>query len=178
MFTMSAASTAVTNVPRRGCTATRFSSASRLTASRSGVRPISISRISSSSRRTVPGPSRRVTMRSRRSTYARSATRAGGLVGSAARGVLQRLREERRDVHHAEVVAALADAVVEHDGTERAGDGQRVGARLGRLPRALLVDLAAALLHPHVGAAGAAAERALAASLHLDRLAHRGHQLA
>ena len=41
MWTMSDASTAVTNVPRRGCTATRFSSASRLTASRSGVRPIS-----------------------------------------------------------------------------------------------------------------------------------------
>ena len=42
-------------MPRRGCTATRFSSASRLTASRSGVRPISSSRISSSSRSIVPG---------------------------------------------------------------------------------------------------------------------------
>ena len=62
---MSAASTLVTYVPMRGWTATRFSSASRLTASRSGVRPISSSRISSSSRSTVPGASRSVTMRSR-----------------------------------------------------------------------------------------------------------------
>ena len=64
---MSAASTLVTNVPLRGCTATRFSSASRLTASRSGVRPIPSSRISSSSRRSVPGGSRSVTMRERSS---------------------------------------------------------------------------------------------------------------
>ena len=55
MWTMSDASTGETNVPRRGCTATRFSSASRLTASRNGVRPTSSSRISASSRSTVPG---------------------------------------------------------------------------------------------------------------------------
>ena len=70
---MSAASTLVTNVPLRGWTATRFSSASRLTASRSGVRPIPSSLISSSSRSSVPGGRRSVTMRSRISSYARSA---------------------------------------------------------------------------------------------------------
>jgi hypothetical protein len=68
MFWMSAASTAVTNVPRRGCTSTRFSSASRFTASRSGVRPMPISPISSSSRRTVPGGSPNVTILSRSSS--------------------------------------------------------------------------------------------------------------
>jgi hypothetical protein len=53
-----------------------------LTASRNGVRPIVISRISSSSRRTVPGASRSVTIRSRSSTYARSATSPGDGVPS------------------------------------------------------------------------------------------------
>ena len=51
-------------------------------------------------------------------------------------------------------------------------------ARLGRLAHALLVDRAASLLHPHVRAARAAAERALAASLHLHRLANRGDELS
>ena len=74
MLTMSAASTADTNVPRRGWTSTRFSSASRLTASRSGVRPMPSSPISASSRRTVPGGRWSVTIRSRSSVYARSAT--------------------------------------------------------------------------------------------------------
>src|SRR5918996_4244767 len=185
MFTMSEASTAVTKVPRRGWTATRFSSASRFTASRRGVRPIAISRISSSSRSTVPGARRSVTMRSRSSTYARSATSfvagassGGSVVGSAAIGLLHRLGEQGGHVHDAHVVSALPHAVVEHDRTERTGDRERVGPGLRRLAGPLLVDLAGALLHPHVGAAGAAAEGALAAALHLDRLAHRGHQIA
>ena len=87
MFTMSADSTSETKVPRRGCTDTRFSSASRLTASRSGVRPIASSRISSSSRITLPGASRRVTMRSRSSVYARSATNL--LEGAPSVGALE-----------------------------------------------------------------------------------------
>src|SRR5918996_3586255 len=185
MFTMSEASTAVTKVPRRGCTATRFSSARRFTASRRGVRPIAISRISSSSRSTVPGARRSVTMRSRSSTYARSATSfvagassGGSVVGSAAIGLLHRLGEQGGHVHDAHVVSALPHAVVEHDRTERTGDRERVGPGLRRLAGPLLVDLAGALLHPHVGAAGAAAEGALAAALHLDRLPDRGHQIA
>ena len=74
--------------------------------------------------------------------------------------------------------AVRLHAVVQHHRAERAGHRERLGAGLGRLARALLVDQAAALLHPHVRAARAAAERALAAALHLDRLTHRGHQLA
>ena len=47
-----------------------------------------------------------------------------------------------------------------------------VSAGFGGLAHALLVDRAGALLHPHVGAAGAAAEGPLLAALHLDRRAH------
>ena len=61
------------NVPRRGNTVTRFSSARRLIASRTGVRPISSSRPSASSLIGAPGAMRRVTMRSRSAAYARSA---------------------------------------------------------------------------------------------------------
>ena len=68
MYTMSEASTAVTYVPLRGWTATRFSSASRLTASRSGVRPRPRSRMSSSSRSAARGGRRSVTIRSRIAT--------------------------------------------------------------------------------------------------------------
>ena len=56
------------NVPRRGNTATRFSSASRRIASRTGVRPMSSSRPSASSLMGAPGGIRSVTMRSRSST--------------------------------------------------------------------------------------------------------------
>ena len=45
------------------------------------------------------------------------------------------------------------------------------------LVRALEVDRRTGLLHPHVRAAGAAAERLLAAALHLDRLADHIEQL-
>src|SRR5215204_1716584 len=212
MFWMSAASTAETNVPRRGCTSTRFSSASRLTASRSGVRPMPSSPISASSRRTVPGGRWRVTIRSRNSVYARSATSrvavasgTGVVEGSTAiafapgsyaldlpdisgarrptRGPpahagLERLGKQRRNVHDAQPVAAGAHAVVEHHSAERTGHRQRLGAGLGGLAGALLVDKAAALLHPHVRTAGAAAEGALLAALHLDRRSDRFDDLA
>ena len=55
MWTMSVASMSVTYVPERGRTSTRPSSARRLTASRSGVRPSVRLRMSSSSRSAVPG---------------------------------------------------------------------------------------------------------------------------
>src|SRR5204862_7617003 len=73
---------------------------------------------------------------------------------------LDRLVKQRGQVDHLHLRAGVAHAVVEHDGTERAGDGKGVGAGLGRLSDALLVDgPAAALLHPHARAARAAAER-------------------
>ena len=54
-------------VPRRGNTVTRFSSASRLIASRTGVRPIPSSPPRTSSSMGAPGGMRSVTIRSRRS---------------------------------------------------------------------------------------------------------------
>src|ERR1700733_4543433 len=63
------------NVPRRGNTLTRFSSARRLIASRTGVRPISSSRPIRSSSIGAPGAMRSVTSRSRSSWYARSASK-------------------------------------------------------------------------------------------------------
>ena len=57
------------------------------------------------------------------------------------------------------------------DQAERARRGDRLGAGLERLARSLGVDARAALLlHPHPAAAGAAAERLLAALLHLAQL--------
>ena len=56
------------NVPRRGNTVTRFSSARRLTASRTGVRPIASSSPSASSSIGAPGGIRSVMIRSRSST--------------------------------------------------------------------------------------------------------------
>ena len=77
------------NVPRRGKTDTRFSSARRLIASRTGVRPICSSRPSESSLIGAPGGIARVTMRSRNSSYARSASSSppagGGLVTEPSR---------------------------------------------------------------------------------------------
>jgi len=75
-------------------------------------------------------------------------------------------------VHDPELVAAGLHAVVQHHRAERAGHRERLGAGFGGLAHALLVDRAGALLHPHVGAAGAAAEGPLLAALHLDRRAH------
>ena len=91
---------------------------------------------------------------------------------------LDRLGEQRRQVDHAHVAPTAAHAVVEHHRAERAGDGQRLGAGLGRLAHPLLVDRRAVLLHPHVRAAGAAAERLLLPPLHLDRRADGRGQLA
>ena len=53
---------------------------------------------------------------------------------------------------------------------ERAGDAHRIGRGLQELVRAQVVDaFAAALLHPHVSAPGAAAKAALPSPLHLDQ---------
>src|SRR5829696_6334026 len=98
----------------------------------------------------------------RRGRPARGAAGLGGFAG------LQRLGEQRRDVRHAQVVAAGAHAVIEHHRAERARHGERLSTGLGRLARALLVDQPGALLHPHVSAAGAAAEGALLPAFHLD----------
>ena len=60
--------------------------------------------------------------------------------GAATPRLVDGLGEQRREVDHAHVAAAAAHAVVEHHGAERARDGQRLGAGLGRLAHALLVD--------------------------------------
>ena len=62
------------NVPRRGKTLTRFSSARRLIASRTGVRPISSAWPSASSLIGAPGGIASVTIWSRSAVYARSAS--------------------------------------------------------------------------------------------------------
>src|SRR3990172_4149968 len=80
---------------------------------------------------------------------------------------VERLGEQRGNVDDAQLAPRRADAVVEHHGAEGARHRERLGARLGGLAHALLVDRAAGLLHPHVRAAGAAAECLLAAPLHL-----------
>ena len=62
-------------------------------------------------------------------------------------------------------------AVVEHDVAERAGGGDAGGARRQGLLGPLVVDLdARRLLHPHAGAAGAAAHALGAVAGHLDDL--------
>src|SRR5690242_12977753 len=100
--------------------------------------------------------------RSANASMLRTLPRGGGPTAG-----LERLDEQGRDVDHPQLLPARADAVVEHHRAERAGDGQRLRPGLCRLAHALLVDRRAALLHPHMGAARAAAERALAALLHL-----------
>src|SRR5947209_2145762 len=97
----------------------------------------------------------------------------------SAGGYHHHLVEQRREVEHLQLRARLAHAVVEHDRAERAGDRQRLGARLRGLAHALLVDRPPSLLlHPHPRPARAAAERALAPPAHLDRAADRRHELA
>ena len=95
-------------------------------------------------------------------TRARAELNAAVAGGSAA--VVDRLGQQRRHVDHPQLLAGALHAVVEHHRAERAGDGERAGAGRGGLADALDVDRLGALLHPHVGAAGAAAERLLAAS--------------
>jgi hypothetical protein len=97
---------------------------------------------------------------------------------------LECLRKERRHVCDTQLGARLPHAVVEHHGAERARDSDRLSARCCGFARAFLVDLRAALLHPHVRAARTAAERALAAARHLERppdpadgLARRGENV-
>ena len=93
-------------------------------------------------------------------------------------GPLEGLDEQRRHIGDAQLRARLPHAVVEHHRAEGARDRKRLGAGRRRLADARLVDLRAALLHPHVRAARAAAERPLAAAGHLERPADRGDELA
>ena len=69
------------------------------------------------------------------------------------------------------------DAVADHGGAERAADRDRVRAGGDGLLDPLDVDaLADPLFHPHAGAAGAAAEGALAVAGHLGQLRRRPAQ--
>ena len=77
--------------------------------------------------------------------------------------------------------ARVGQAVLQHRHAERAAGRDGVGAGLEGLPRPLGVDpRPARLLHPHPAAAGAAAERVLAAPLHLPQLeaGHRAEDVA
>src|SRR5690606_39290476 len=66
------------------------------------------------------------------------------------------------------VVLLAVHGVREHDEAERAGGGHDVRVEGEGLVDALVVDaLADPLLHPHPGAAGAAAEAALLVAVHL-----------
>src|SRR4029450_10464961 len=88
--------------------------------------------------------------------------------------------EHLGDVQHPDALAAalrlaLLDGVVEHDHAVGAGRPDQVGPGGQGLVGALQVDpFADPLLHPHAGPAGAAAEAALPAAVHLDR-ADPGH---
>src|SRR6185437_11448315 len=101
--------------------------------------------------------------------------------------------EELGDVDDLDVLPGLAvgllgvDGVAEHDVAVGAGGGDDVGAGAEGLGGAGVVDPGAGpLLEPHAGAAGPAAEAAVAAALHLlraragqraDELAGRGEHL-
>ena len=89
--------------------------------------------------------------RDRRGVQPRLSAQAPGSTASASSVATSATRMSRPLLRH---------AVVEHHGAERARDRERVGAGGGRLAHALLVDRPRVLLHPHVRAAGAAAERA------------------
>src|ERR1700733_6544847 len=88
-----------------------------------------------------------------------------------------RLVEQRRDVRHPQLRTDALDTIVEHHGAERTRNRECLRAGAGRLAATVLVYRLGALLHPHVRAAGAAAERLLPVALHLDRLADRRHEL-
>ena len=76
----------------------------------------------------------------------------------------------RRDALAVPLGLALPDGVVEHDHAVGAGRPDHVGAGGQGLVGAFQVDpLADPLLHPHAGPAGAAAEAALPAAVHLHR---------
>jgi hypothetical protein len=63
------------------------------------------------------------------------------------------------------------EAVLEHLDAERAGDRDGAGAGLHDLLGPVPGDPRRLLIEPHLAAAGAAAERALAAAGHLDEAA-------
>ena len=107
--------------------------------------------------------------------------RCRAVLGRRGGRLLDRADEQLRHVDDLQRLLRLARAllrghrVAEHDQAVRAArrDGVRIGAE--RLVDPLGVDpLADPLLHPHPRAAGAAAEAALLAAVHLLRLARRG----
>src|SRR5579872_3100333 len=115
-------------VPRRGKTVTRFSSASRLIASRNGVRPSPSSRPSASSLIGAPGGMRSVTMRSRSAAYACSAS--GSPLPRLSRAVL--------------IVSRLSPTMPRSDPEGRLiYENPRSVAQLGAPPRDELLELAA-----------------------------------
>ena len=108
---------------------------------------------------------------------ARSAEAGGAAGGHLA---LDRGEQHLRDVEDLDLLAGLAlvdrggQPVGEHHPAERAADRDLVGAGGDRLGGAVDVDpLAEVLLHPHPGAAGAAAEGALGVARHLDERRRR-----
>src|SRR3954465_11708943 len=87
-----------------------------------------------------------------------------------------RLRDHLGDVEHLDALfrAAVADAVADHDGAERAGGGDGLGVGGQQLVDAVVVHARAdLLLHPHAAAAGAAAEAVLLRPFGLDAVAGR-----
>src|SRR4051812_20659645 len=127
--------------------------------------------------RAVGGEVRSVVLRGRR-TGARGVVRRVADLG-AGRGALcaDRCEGAQQDLAHVQdldVVLRLAvlllgvQRVAQHRDAERAGGGDDVGVELERLLGALGVNpLADLLLHPHARAAGAAAEAAVLAAVHL-----------
>src|SRR5829696_3598629 len=128
----------------------------------------------------------RSTVSALRAVLRRRRAGAGGVVGDVADlgagvGPLRADRgegaqQDLADVEDLHVVLRLAvlllrvQRVAEHRDAERARGGDDVGIQLERLIGALGVDpLADLLLHPHARAAGAAAEAAVLAAVHLLR---------
>src|SRR5207237_1627504 len=98
------------------------------------------------------------------------ARRLSVYIGGRGLGPLDGVEEMHGDVLHDDVVAAVfLHTVVDHDVAVRTRDGDAFGAGVQQLARTRGVDLGAdLLLHPHSGAAGAAAHARGAAARGLD----------
>ena len=113
----------------------------------------------------------------------RATARGRGRRGRRARArrslrISHRLGEQRRHVDDAQLLPVArtpSSSITVQNGQATASVSAPVSAA-SRTRSSLIAP--AALLHPHVRAAGAAAERPLAAARHLDRLADGGDQLA